>query len=877
MKFNRSDCTYLLLLVFFSACILLGWFYKGNLFIGAEEGILFQRIDIVYEKMVSSVWLDLYLGIPYFSDLSKRPFYVALVFLFKHGIPPFFLQVFTIGLILSGTAVSSYLLFKNTLRNIPYYRLAAFTGALFYLINPYAISQIWGRGLYPQFFAYFYYPLFLLLVVYFFNSSKKIFLIIGLILSFVLSAAMGNPSFFVSLWIVVSVYWFFRSLEVKIFSKHFFRLSLLGIAFFIGWMGVNSWWLIVTLLYAPAAFLGEGNIFENSLTSLKAVSSQYTYLDLLRMYHPLHFESNLYFGIYSTALFQVISWMSFIVVLSGFKYLKIRQIWFYFSLFIIGLLVCLGTNPPLGWLFEWLFVNVSPLQVFRNPYEKFGLVFLLAYSGLFAVGSVSIFTFLSKLNVMIARVVIFTILSVAVIFFNWPLWTGELIIWGTQVKVPNRYQLFDSWQKKNNFLEQRILFTPFLSSLGASYHWGAGDYHGNDPLYQLIESSVITQTGTNSYLLAIKQFMGTKNLIPALERIRIGYIVDRPDVSATRSDKKSLTFLTKYFLQSENQSSSLCSNIVKESNHSICYVDPSQQDFSQLQTIEIDFKSNTPGFLEIVLHDKAGNLPRWVGDKNIELQYLENEINRQKSVPVYLFNPTENPNTDFSSIKKVEIFFRSTSPDANNFEFKNVFAIKGTKIPISDSDFQMTIDNLPIYKIKSNDPVTMVKAYASFKYVNSYNQLFDQFAQFKNAAFLMKSQNLSKTVLSDQKFELEIQSVLLDKDTYLVNLPKKGTYFLVLNQNFNPQWKITKNNSSPIFTHQYWQKLSWFLNDKISENNHYSVDGFANGWIVSTDEPASIVMFYQPNILMEILWPISLSFVGLLVVICFVWWFKYKN
>ena len=877
MKFNRTDSTYLLLLILFSVCILFSWFYKGNLFIGAEEGIIFQRIDIVYEKMVSRVWLDLYLGIPYFSDLSKRPFYAVLSFLFYQGVPPFFLQVLTFGIILSGSVISIYLLLRETLKQVPFYRLAAFSGALFYLSNPYAISQIWGRGLYPQFFAYLYYPVFLLFIAHYFNSQRKIFLLFNLLFSFALSAAMGNPSYFVSLWILASVYWVFRSAEYGWFSKKFSYQLLVCAIFFFCWLGINSWWLAVTLLYAPAAFLGEGNIFENSLTSLRAISNQYNLFSLLRLYHPLHFESQLYFGLYLFFGFQILSWISFVVVLFGIKYLKSRNLWFYLCLFIVGLFVCLGSNYPFGKVFEWFFVNFPPLQVFRNPYEKFGLVYLLAYSALFGVGIVTILTIIRKWNYSIARFSVAVVLIITVLVFNWPLWTGDVISWGNQVGIPSYYQQLDDWQKKNSS-NSRIIFTPFLSSFGASYKWLGSDYHGNDPIYQMIDASVITQTGTNSYLSALKQYMGSKDLFPALKRIQVGYIVDRPDLNSTTSDKKSLSFLTQYYLESTEEQVSLCSKIVYESDHFSCDISPLQKDLSQFQIIKIVMQANSPGYLEIAMLDNNNIQPRWVGEKNPQLQYHQNEINQEKTALVYLFNPTENPNTNFNVIENIKIYFRSGSNlKDDDVQIKKIYAVRGNKVPIKGISYLFNIGSLPIFKLNNNSNPDMVRSYSKVEYVDSYDQLFDSFAQSDTTAFMIKSQNSSKKVLPEQFFDTDINHTALSISETLITLPKKGTYFIGNNQNFNPEWKVVHKDLSQNDTFRYFQKLKWYFQNTISEENHYLIDGFANGWVVSTNSPSKVVLFYRPQLLMDILWPISVIGFLLLTFYTLFTYFKDKN
>jgi hypothetical protein len=105
------------------------------------------------------------------------------------------------------------------------------------------ISHVWGRGLYPQFFAYMYYPIFILFINYYFDRKQIIFLCFNLIISFVLSAAMGNPSYFVSLWVLVFCFWLYKSTERKLNYLELTNQLIVLVTFFVGWVAINSWWL----------------------------------------------------------------------------------------------------------------------------------------------------------------------------------------------------------------------------------------------------------------------------------------------------------------------------------------------------------------------------------------------------------------------------------------------------------------------------------------------------------------------------------------------------------------------------------------------------------------------------------------------------------
>lgn len=419
------------------------WFKSGNLFIGAEEGIVFYRIDYIFDKMVSTSWLSWFLGMPYFSDLSKVPFYFLLNILFSFGAPVLFLQIMTFFLILFGATVASFYLFKVIFKEIPGYRLAAFFGALFYLCNPYVISQVWGRGLYQQFFAYLYYPAFLLFVVLFFKTNKIVYLLINLLIAYVLSAAMGNPTYFISLWIVIFLYWFYQIWDSRSSFTIIIQRVTQFVCFFLCWIILNSWWLIVTVLYAPSAYLNSVFVLANSLEALRSLSDQNPFVNVIRLYHGPHFESGVYGTIYQNHFFILLSFFPVFVLFFSFRFFKKLAFKYFFTLFLLGLFVCLGLNPPFGKLFEIIFTYLPVLQIFRNPYEKFGLVFLLAYSALFGLGLLALFQLLK--NSLKSRIIVIVLAGLFFGLYLWPFWLGRMISWGTEAQIPNRYAYLKQW------------------------------------------------------------------------------------------------------------------------------------------------------------------------------------------------------------------------------------------------------------------------------------------------------------------------------------------------------------------------------------------------------------------------------------------------
>ena len=178
---------YLLLLIFLPLLLVFIWF-NGGLIIGkGEEGLIFYNLSKNLE-LSQSAWVDVNTGMPNLYWLPRLPaLYIASFLEAKLGFPQHIIQAGLFYLLIVTGIVSVYYLTQCLLEHHPSRYVIAFISALFYLLNPFSVSQVWGRGLYPQYFSFALFPLSLLLLVYGLSRRKYIYLILLLFSSSIYS------------------------------------------------------------------------------------------------------------------------------------------------------------------------------------------------------------------------------------------------------------------------------------------------------------------------------------------------------------------------------------------------------------------------------------------------------------------------------------------------------------------------------------------------------------------------------------------------------------------------------------------------------------------------------------------------------------------
>lgn len=558
-----------------SLLLIIIWFHDGSLFATGEESLSFYDY-FKTAKLSSYAWFDIGIGQPQSIGLSKYPYFYLLSFLQRAGVPNFILQAITFYTLMLIGMISVYFLLKITIldrqlftqqTNVP------LLGALFYFFNPYSMSQVWGRSLSNQMFAFALIPSFLLCFVLGLKFKDLRWGALGIFFSLVLATAYIHPAIIITSWSTVFVYLFFsiiKNLKYKqiLFSLFFFLL------FCISWGLAHAYW-IYPLLGSYSSTLSANLESFDSIKSMIIVSKNNAYFDsVIRLLHPRFFDGS-YGTYYQSKFLLLLGWILPFVLLVSISLLKRSSHFIFFSiLFLVSLFVTMGGNPPLGFFIIWLFEKFPILQSLRNPYEKYGFNLILSYSAFFAVGvsyiNQAAGSFLKKYR--LGYYFLPTLLILLFIVYLWPFWNRtfadykEFVSW---VKVPQFYRDANSWLNKQpgNF---RLLHLPLLPGEGIRLAWNR-PYAGVEPSEFLFSKPSIGRNmfqNSSHYLYLTSIFnpntvskapqswfknisdFEDKNLNQELTELNIRYIVLHHDLHPQNENMASVSD-TQNFLNSQ--------------------------------------------------------------------------------------------------------------------------------------------------------------------------------------------------------------------------------------------------------------------------------------------------------------------------------------
>jgi len=291
------------LLIFLCLTLTLIWFHKGLIFAGGEDGIPFYNLEKTVEYY-GSVWHETGTGFPAVNT-ARIPIFSFLKIFYQLGIPGFVLQAFLFFLLMSVGTISVYFLIKETIlkdftenKGQKVYQYLPLVAGIFYLLNPFSMTQIWGRGLYMQFFPFALFPLFLILFILGIKKRNFLYGTIALVSSVILSAAFDNISYALSLWFVIFLYAFFYL--IKHFNKKeiIFTVAFFTFLFF-GWILLHLFWILPFLALSTQPYVGITENPEQGLGSLRGVSRQFPLHILIRLMHSGYFFEDLYGKVYS--------------------------------------------------------------------------------------------------------------------------------------------------------------------------------------------------------------------------------------------------------------------------------------------------------------------------------------------------------------------------------------------------------------------------------------------------------------------------------------------------------------------------------------------------------------------------------------------------
>lgn len=541
-------------IILFCVVIVTIWFRQGLLFAGAEEQLSFYNYTKSLD-LFSYSWLAVGTGMPTLLSLPRIPYFSVFETLYRIGFSAVFLQALTFFIIILSGILSVYYLIKETLADVikeQWKTLVPFLGALFYFLNPFAMTQIWGRALSYQSFVFALVPSFLLFFILSLKRRNLIYCVLAVLSSLIFSSAYLSPASVISSWSAVGIYLlFYIYISRNNFRNVLFALSSFLLLIFL-WVITNSFWIYPILKYGNELITGTLSSIDN-VGSLKGLSPNSRIYNVIRLIHREYYDGT-YGSFYSSFLVILISWLLpvfGIFSLSVFK--KGAHFLFYLILFIVGIFVTIGANFPTGILFIWLFEHLPLLAILRNPYEKFGINLSLAYAPFFALGIMVLSEKLSAKKVWLRNTYLLIFVFLQFVLLVFPFWKGNFaggVKTSFWVKVPDYYLKANNWlsSQKEDF---NILHLPLLPEDGVTYTWEhpyegieaseflfdktsiARNYDFNKDYYSaLIERFGIAQPTANLPLWSNNNLdFKDESLIKELAKLNVRFIILHHDIN----------------------------------------------------------------------------------------------------------------------------------------------------------------------------------------------------------------------------------------------------------------------------------------------------------------------------------------------------------
>jgi len=346
------------------------WLRDGLTVAYAESGFLFFLNSPKRALGVTSfTWWDKFsFGVDNIRALPLNSFFLLTSILELIGLSSLARQYLIFAAILLLSSLSMYYLILELFDKKQW---PAFFASLFFIFNPYTMN-IWHRFT-SAIFGLPLMPLAMLLTVRIIKKPtfKKSFLFALAVLLFSVNAV--NPGYFLPLLLPAILYACLFARKLKQW-RYLFLASILS-------LGINFWWLL-PLSSNINREITKASAYFNPLATLEEISRWLPLSFLIRLidkttirwvgvnYHP-----------------GLIEWLIPVLAVIGFFFhRKNKKVLFFFGLWIMGLFFSKGLQPPGGGIFKFLFTHISAFQIFRSPFEKFGLIIAFAAAVLTAFG-----------------------------------------------------------------------------------------------------------------------------------------------------------------------------------------------------------------------------------------------------------------------------------------------------------------------------------------------------------------------------------------------------------------------------------------------------------------------------------------------------------
>ncbi|MBU1033714.1 hypothetical protein KKI22_02060 [Patescibacteria group bacterium] len=451
-RFWPQLCLFLLVsllcwLNFTSNTFLTGW---DNLQVEFDFPINIERaLNVSWQEYQG---LGLLGGMGHAADLLRQLFlWFSSIFLSQNFLR-YFWNLCTLLLGVFG-AYKLLLYFLNSDKKNLSSQALAFFGASFYLLNIGTVQNFYPN--YDPFSAFFAFLPWLLwsLFKYLETANKKNLLYFALFSLLGTTFAYVQTIFvvYVLLLLLIFVYYLFSHKKISIKEKLKKILLLLTVVFV-----SNAFWLLptsyFTLSNSETTISAKGNLMSTGVTflrnnkfgnfydlfTLKGFWLDYGDFDQwgnsvhLMDVWKTHLQNS--FVVYISIAFFLILVFGIVSLSISKKFKPALPI---LVLFVFSAFILLGSNPPFGFIYEFLRSHL-PLfgQIFRSSYTKWIVPFSLFYSLLVAFGLAFIFSLFKK---NIFKIMTGFIFFIALIFYSLPSFQGHFFYERLRVQIPEAY------------------------------------------------------------------------------------------------------------------------------------------------------------------------------------------------------------------------------------------------------------------------------------------------------------------------------------------------------------------------------------------------------------------------------------------------------
>ena len=459
-------------LIIFLFCLFLVvyWFSDQKIIASGEDGLfLFNTEKSI--TVFSSTWLDIASGFTTSNYLPRLPFIYFVHFLSNSGLEGYIYQAVIFFILMFIGCIFQYKLTTLLFKNYNYKETIGIVASFLYLINPYSLTQLWNRQLYSQYFLFALLPVTLYFYIKGLREKKYMNLIFLSIFSFIFSTAFGLITNVIVLWTVIGFFTLFEIWYTKVFYKNikYFLITLLV------FISTNLWWIMpfVEILSINSSFSLQidKNLNIETLEGLKKyLKPEY----VSRLLQGNYFYSSEMKSFYSSNFVNIVTNLSLIFIIFSIYILrKDKSLYFMIFLTLLSFGISIGSNEPTRNIFMFFFEKVSFFQSFRNPYEKYGIVYMISFV-------IFLSYFLSVLKRFKIGNLLICIFLISYTYINFPVFSLSYLS-ASKIDIPQEIHKLN--EQMSEISDKKFLVLP----IGGEGHETMWNYNGVDSSFFLFE------------------------------------------------------------------------------------------------------------------------------------------------------------------------------------------------------------------------------------------------------------------------------------------------------------------------------------------------------------------------------------------------------